>query len=75
MALYHGKFIYSGFTMPFYKRMLNKKLTMKDIESIDPEYYNSLVSCFLYLTDVIVNMLLQIPKYCLDALVITMNLF
>ena len=53
MALYHGKFIYSGFTMPFYKRMLNKKLTMKDIESIDPEYYNSLVSCFLYLTDVI----------------------
>ena len=43
MALYHGKFIYSGFTMPFYKRMLNKKLGMKDIESIDPEYYNSLV--------------------------------
>lgn len=29
--------------MPFYKRMLNKKLTMKDIESIDPEFYNSLV--------------------------------
>merc|ERR1719264_944974 len=42
MALYHGKFIYSGFTMPFYKRMLNKKLIMKDIESIDPEYYGSL---------------------------------
>ena len=74
MALYHGKFIYSGFTMPFYKRMLNKKLTMKDIESIDPEYYNSLVSCFLYLKDVIV-ILLQMPKYCLDVLVITKNLF
>ena len=44
MALYHGKIIYSGFTVPFYKRMLNKKLGMKDIESIDPEYYNSLVS-------------------------------
>lgn len=29
--------------MPFYKRMLHKKLTMKDIESIDPEFYNSLV--------------------------------
>lgn len=43
MALYHGRFIYSGFTMPFYKRMLNKKLTMKDIESIDPEFYNSLI--------------------------------
>ena len=25
MALYHGKFIYSGFTMPFYKRMLNRQ--------------------------------------------------
>nr|XP_018912651.1 PREDICTED: E3 ubiquitin-protein ligase Su(dx)-like [Bemisia tabaci] len=43
MALYHGRFIYSGFTMPFYKRMLHKKLSMKDIESIDPEFYNSLV--------------------------------
>ncbi|OXU30875.1 hypothetical protein TSAR_002596 [Trichomalopsis sarcophagae] len=43
MALYHGRFIYSGFTMPFYKRMLNKKLIMKDIESIDPEFYKSLV--------------------------------
>ena len=63
MALYHGKFIYSGFTMPFYKRMLNKKLTMKDIESIDPEYYNSLVSCFLYLTDVIVKILSRCSSY------------
>ncbi|EAA14748.3 AGAP009074-PA, partial [Anopheles gambiae str. PEST] len=43
MALYHGRFIYSGFTMPFYKRMLNKKLTTKDIETIDPEFYNSLI--------------------------------
>ncbi|XP_076044003.1 WW domain containing E3 ubiquitin protein ligase suppressor of deltex isoform X2 [Oratosquilla oratoria] len=43
MALYHGKFIYSGFTMPFYKRMLGKKITMKDLEAIDPEFYNSLV--------------------------------
>ena len=36
-------FLFLGFTLPFYKRMLNKKLTMKDIESVDPEYYNSLV--------------------------------
>ncbi|CAG2169848.1 unnamed protein product, partial [Oppiella nova] len=43
MALFHGKFIYSGFTLPFYKRMLGKKLVMKDIESIDPEFYNSLL--------------------------------
>ncbi|XP_002735403.1 E3 ubiquitin-protein ligase Su(dx)-like, partial [Saccoglossus kowalevskii] len=43
MALFHQKFIYSGFTMPFYKRMLSKKLTLKDLETIDPEFYNSLV--------------------------------
>ena len=59
MALYHGKFIYSGFTMPFYKRMLNKKLGMKDIESIDPEYYNSLVISefvlHIYLIDNIIS--------------------
>ncbi|XP_072374054.1 NEDD4-like E3 ubiquitin-protein ligase WWP2 [Scyliorhinus torazame] len=43
MALYHGKFIDTGFTLPFYKRMLDKKPTMKDLESIDPEFYNSLL--------------------------------
>uniref|UniRef100_A0A4W6ENV3 E3 ubiquitin-protein ligase n=1 Tax=Lates calcarifer TaxID=8187 RepID=A0A4W6ENV3_LATCA len=37
MALYHGKFIDTGFTLPFYKRMLDKKPTLKDLESIDPE--------------------------------------
>ncbi|XP_069072945.1 NEDD4-like E3 ubiquitin-protein ligase WWP2 isoform X2 [Pleurodeles waltl] len=43
MALYHMKFIDTGFTLPFYKRMLNKKPTLKDLESIDPEFYNSIV--------------------------------
>lgn len=42
MALYHGKFIDSGFTMPFYKKMLNKKLTVNDLESVDPEFHKSL---------------------------------
>ncbi|KAM5137847.1 NEDD4-like E3 ubiquitin-protein ligase WWP2 [Mantella aurantiaca] len=43
MALYHGKFIDTGFTLPFYKRMLNKKPTLQDLESIDPEFYNSVI--------------------------------
>lgn len=43
MALFHGKFIYSGFTMPFYKKMLNKKLSISDLESVDSEFYNSLM--------------------------------
>uniref|UniRef100_A0A673MZ52 E3 ubiquitin-protein ligase n=1 Tax=Sinocyclocheilus rhinocerous TaxID=307959 RepID=A0A673MZ52_9TELE len=42
-ALFHGKFIDTGFSLPFYKRMLNKKLILKDLESIDPEFYNSLI--------------------------------
>ncbi|XP_078274932.1 E3 ubiquitin-protein ligase Itchy-like [Rhinoraja longicauda] len=43
MALFHGKFIDTGFSLPFYKRMLNKAIVTKDLESIDPEFYNSLI--------------------------------
>ncbi|XP_017342995.2 itchy E3 ubiquitin protein ligase b isoform X1 [Ictalurus punctatus] len=43
MALFHGKFIDTGFSLPFYKRILNKPLTLSDLESIDPEFYNSLI--------------------------------
>ena len=42
-ALYHGKFIDNGFSMAFYKQLLHKKLSLKDLEHIDPEFYNSLV--------------------------------
>lgn len=42
-ALYHGKFIDSGFTMPFYKKMLKKNLTINDIETVDIEFFNSLI--------------------------------
>uniref|UniRef100_A0A673BQC7 E3 ubiquitin-protein ligase n=1 Tax=Sphaeramia orbicularis TaxID=375764 RepID=A0A673BQC7_9TELE len=43
MALFHSKFIDTGFSLPFYKRILNKPLALKDLESIDPEFYNSLI--------------------------------
>uniref|UniRef100_A0A667Y0U5 E3 ubiquitin-protein ligase n=1 Tax=Myripristis murdjan TaxID=586833 RepID=A0A667Y0U5_9TELE len=43
MALFHGKFIDTGFSLPFYKRILNKPWALKDLESIDPEFYNSLI--------------------------------
>ena len=42
-ALFHGKFIDTGFSLPFYKRILNKPLALKDLESIDTEFYNSLI--------------------------------
>jgi len=43
MSLYHGKFIDRGFSMPFYKRMLGKKLVLQDLETLDNAYYNSLL--------------------------------
>lgn len=42
MTLYHEKFIDNGFSLPFYKRMLGKHLTINDLESLDPEFYTSL---------------------------------
>lgn len=43
MTLYHEKFIDNGFSLPFYKRMLGKPLILNDLESLDPEFYNSLL--------------------------------
>ncbi|XP_044303591.1 E3 ubiquitin-protein ligase Itchy homolog isoform X2 [Varanus komodoensis] len=43
MALFHGKFIDTGFSLPFYKRILNKAVGLKDLETVDPEFYNSLI--------------------------------
>ncbi|TGZ68154.1 hypothetical protein CRM22_004422 [Opisthorchis felineus] len=42
LALYHGRFIDNGFTLPFYKRMLHKKITLEDIQTVDEMYYSSL---------------------------------
>eukprot|EP00123_Amoebidium_parasiticum_P018064 comp24090_c0_seq1/m.43425 comp24090_c0_seq1/g.43425 ORF comp24090_c0_seq1/g.43425 comp24090_c0_seq1/m.43425 type:complete len:807 (-) comp24090_c0_seq1:650-3070(-) len=42
MAIFHGRFIDVGFTMPFYKMMLGRTLTLEDMESVDPEHYSSL---------------------------------
>ena len=38
MALYHGKLIDTGFSLPFYKKMLCRQLTLKDIEGVDSEW-------------------------------------
>lgn len=42
LALFHNKYIDKGFTLPFYKRILDKPLTMLDLKSIDEDFYNSL---------------------------------
>ncbi|XP_053614991.1 E3 ubiquitin-protein ligase NEDD4 isoform X5 [Plodia interpunctella] len=43
MAVYHGKLLDAFFIRPFYKMMLNKAIDLKDMESVDLEYYNSLM--------------------------------
>ena len=42
LALFQKKFIDSGFTLPFYKRILNRPMALSDLEAVDPEYYRSL---------------------------------
>ncbi|KAK0096525.1 hypothetical protein PV326_005225 [Microctonus aethiopoides] len=43
MAVYHGKLLDAFFIRPFYKMMLAKTIDLKDMESVDSEYYNSLL--------------------------------
>ncbi|VDN96105.1 unnamed protein product [Rodentolepis nana] len=42
MAVYHGKLVDGFFIRPFYKMMLGRKIGLKDMESVDSEYYRSL---------------------------------
>nr|XP_014350264.1 PREDICTED: E3 ubiquitin-protein ligase NEDD4-like isoform X4 [Latimeria chalumnae] len=42
MAVFHGKLLDGFFIRPFYKMMLGKLISLKDMESVDSEYYNSL---------------------------------
>ncbi|XP_039759455.1 E3 ubiquitin-protein ligase Nedd-4 isoform X2 [Pararge aegeria] len=43
MAVYHGKLLDAFFIRPFYKMMLGKSIELQDMESVDLEYYNSLM--------------------------------
>ncbi|XP_012939741.1 E3 ubiquitin-protein ligase NEDD4 [Aplysia californica] len=43
MAVFHGKLLDAFFIRPFYKMMLRKQIMLNDMESVDSEYYNSLI--------------------------------
>ncbi|XP_041367636.1 E3 ubiquitin-protein ligase NEDD4-like isoform X2 [Gigantopelta aegis] len=43
MAVFHGKLLDAFFIRPFYKMMLRKPITLQDMESVDSEYYNSMI--------------------------------
>ncbi|KAK2178730.1 hypothetical protein NP493_532g03047 [Ridgeia piscesae] len=42
MAIYHGKLVDAYFIRPFYKMMLGKSIVLSDMETVDPEYHNSM---------------------------------
>ncbi|KYM92107.1 E3 ubiquitin-protein ligase SMURF2 [Atta colombica] len=42
IAVFHGHHVDGGFTTPFYKMLLNKAITLSDIEGVDPELHRSL---------------------------------
>ena len=42
MAVFHGHYVDGGFTMPFYKMLLNKAITLEDIEDVDPTLHKGL---------------------------------
>lgn len=42
-AIYDGRLLDAYFTRSMYKHILGRPVDYRDVESIDPEYYNSLV--------------------------------
>lgn len=54
IAVFHGHCLDGGFTTPFYKQLLNKPITLGDIEGVDPELHRSL-TWMLYVDANILN--------------------
>ncbi|RWS23608.1 E3 ubiquitin-protein ligase SMURF2-like protein, partial [Leptotrombidium deliense] len=50
LAVFHGHYIDGGFTLPFYKMLLNKAITLEDIQMVDPELHRSL--CWILENDI-----------------------
>ena len=42
VALFHGHQLDAAFTAPFYKQLLGRQITLKDIRDVDPELHRSL---------------------------------
>lgn len=50
IAIFHGHYIDGGFTLPFYKMLLNKPINLDDIKVVDPELHRSL--CWMLNNDI-----------------------
>ena len=52
----HGLHISGGFTLPLHRLLLGKKITLSDIETVDPDLHRSFV-WILYVTVVLTAVL------------------
>jgi len=43
LAVMHGLHISGGFTLPLHRLLLGKRITLNDIETVDPELHRSFV--------------------------------
>jgi E3 ubiquitin-protein ligase NEDD4 len=43
LAIFHRRFLDAFFIVSFYKMILNKRVTVADMESVDSEFYRSLM--------------------------------
>jgi len=43
LSVMHGLNISGGFTLPLFRLLLGKKITLNDIELVDPELYRGFV--------------------------------
>ena len=50
IAIFHGHYIDGGFTLPFYKMLLNKSINLDDIKLVDAELHRSL--CWILNNDI-----------------------
>jgi len=64
LAVMHGLHISGGFTLPLHRLLLGKKITLSDIETVDPDLHRSFV-WILYVTSVqLLTTVLEFPfKY------------
>lgn len=66
MAVFHGHYIDGGFTLPFYKQLLGKPITLDDMESVDPDLHNSLVWILYVYTFIRVSLVSFFSAYPLN---------
>lgn len=71
MAVFHGHYIDGGFTLPFYKQLLGKPITLDDMELVDPDLHNSLVWILYVLCRVHTN--LRMVECCLCYVIMVLN--